>query len=162
MAERVTTEALTRYTETLRPHLSEALADELSRLAEAADGVPSWQEGSAWLSEHGFSALSGQGPMPKVLRAVAYTLERLAEELPAAGKDIQATRIRISNTVSGCSSYAGLIEVRGQRDGAEVVVLDGRFIWDCAAWDMPSAAAAQTRGYACMVEFPRPTFAAVP
>jgi len=161
MAETVTLEALTRYTEALRPRLSETLADELHRLGESAGAVPNWLEGGAWLREHDFSALSGHGPMSKILRAVAYTLEQITRNLPA-GDNVMLTGIRLSRTVSGCSTYMGLVEVHGERDGAAVLLLDGRFVWDCSAWDVPQSLAAQKRGYACMVEFPEPRFASAP
>ncbi|MBE7559598.1 hypothetical protein HS125_11850 [bacterium] len=151
MVEKATAEALARNFEALGEVLSDPLRRELAACVNEAVHLPNWQDGGRWLSEQGFSRLSAEGPISKVLRALAFALERLAQQSPP---DLRVSEIRLSRCRSGCSTYSGEIVAVGELGHERVELLSGRFLWDCAAWGVPSDQAARERGYACMVEFP--------
>lgn len=152
MVEEATCSALLRHGQALTEYLDAPLRRELEQLVAEAAAVSNWQDGGRWLRERGFSRLLAQGPISKVLRAFAYTLERLAEHpLPA---DLRITALRLSDCASDCSRFTGVVEVTAEKAGNRHSLLSGRFVWDCAVWGMPQAVAAQERGYACMTHFP--------
>jgi hypothetical protein len=136
--------------------LDGSLCSELERLTVESVRLSNWTDASHHLPAANYQRLRGSGPVSKVLRTLAYLLERLAQsasELSERG--VQISRVRLEDTNSGCSHYAGRIVVEAQeKEGAEIVLFEGPFIWDCSAHGMPQSSAAHQLGYRCMVSFP--------
>ncbi len=151
--------------ETLRLHLSNLLegdllepelALEMENLVEEMDGFSNWLDARKFLLDSHAQKLSGSGPISKFLRTLAFTLEQVDENSAALKeRGARLSRISLSDTTSGCSDFQGALQVIGtDSDGNEVLLQDGRFVWDCAEHGMSQPEAAQKLGYRCMVRFP--------
>ncbi len=158
MVERITSEAIHSSIEDLISAgvLSEALGGEIRRLEEESSRLSNWTDASRHLPQGGYHRIRAAGPISKVLRTLAYLLSRLSESAPElAGRGIQVSRVHLEDARSGCSDYSGRIVVQAiMPEGAEVVLFEGTFVWDCAAHGLPQPTAAQELGYRCMVSFP--------
>ncbi|MCG3197918.1 MAG: hypothetical protein GHCLOJNM_02412 [bacterium] len=158
MVERITSDAIHQYTAELaaRGLLTEDLAGEIRRLTDESERLSNWTDASRHLPSAGYHRIRASGPVSKVLRTLAFLLERLSEasgELAERGSKV--SRVHLEDTHSGCSDYSGRIVVQViEPEGAEVVLFEGTFVWDCAAQGMPQPKAAQELGYRCMVSFP--------
>ena len=65
-------------------------------------------------------------------------------------------KVSLLDTHSGCSTYTRRVLVEARNEGGETGIrIDGRFLWDCAAHDMPQQQAAQELGYKCLIDFPQ-------
>ncbi len=158
MVEPITTQALLQKTEDLShvKILHPALRDEIIRLVEDSATVSNWIDASQYLSASGYQRIRAGGPVSKVLRTLAYMLEKLDErQAEIVRNDFVVTRVELQDTRSGCSTYSGRIHVQAEdQNGREVVLIDGSFVWDCAEHGIPQTQAARQLGYRCMVSFP--------
>lgn len=161
MVEQITCNALAAHLAFLKTQglLDEVLAQELERLTKQASVMSNWTDAERYLEGENYQRLHGGGPVSKVLRTLAYLLEQFRSSAAVlAEKGIRVTRIRLQDTLSGCSTYTGQVLAEGQNeDQAGIVLCRGSFVWDCAAHQMPQTQAAQELGYRCMVSFPEIT-----
>jgi len=158
MVETVTKEAVEEHVSYLSSQglLDDSLSSELKRLVEEVDRLSNWTDASHHLPAAGYRRLRGSGPVSKVLRTLAYLLEKLGEGASdLSDRGVRISRIHLEDTHSGCSHYAGRVVVQAsEENGAEIVLFEGPFLWDCAAQGMPQTLAAHTLGYRCMTSFP--------
>jgi hypothetical protein len=158
MVESVTLEALAHYNEKLQAEglLDPLLASEMNRFAAESEKLSNWTDSGRHLPSAGYSRLEATGPVTKVLRTLAFLVERLYEGAGALQeRGAQVTRVHLTSAYSGCSNFGGMIEVQAvEQGGAEIVLFEGPFVWDCAAHGLPQTRAAQELGYRCMVSFP--------
>jgi hypothetical protein len=158
MVERITEESLIHSVSELKEGclLCPSLADEIGRLVQESEHLSHWTDTARHLAAKGYEQLRASGPVSKVLRTLAFLLERMSEsrdDMDARG--LQITRVHLLDTRSGCSDFGGRIEVQAsERGGAEIMLIDGLFVWDCAVHGIPQRRAAQELGYRCMVSFP--------
>jgi hypothetical protein len=158
MVERITAEALIERSDFLASKgiLAEGLLADLRKLIAAMDSFSNWTEAGNTIRNNQIETLSGNGPVSKFLRTLAYGLERISEEVShLEEKSLKVTKILISKASAGCSDYEGQVEILCENPAGETLVLaSGGFLWDCAAHGMSQPQAAQELGYRCMVNFP--------
>jgi hypothetical protein len=154
MPEAVTQNALKKYYSALRPHMTEDFALELNLCIKEIELVSNWTDCDRWMKKNAFTTLAGQGPFVKVMRVIAFALEKFAQSFKWEDSDSVITGIKLENCASGCSNFSGVIHATLSKDGKEEEVFSGTFNWDCAAWGEPQQIAAIERGYACMIDFP--------
>jgi len=157
MVEEITRKAIETHVTILRSQglLDAVISEELDRLTVESGRLSNWTDATHHLPAANYQRLRGAGPISKVLRTFAYLLERLGDISPdLVDRGVCITRIHIDDVHSGCSHYAGRIVVEArEREGAEIVLFEGPFLWDCAVHQIPQSLAAQTLGYRCMVSF---------
>ena len=161
MVEEITKKAIETHVPMLRSRgiLDVVLSGELERLTVESSRLSTWTDASHHLPAANYQRLRGAGPISKVLRTLAYLLERLGDASPELmERGVCITRVHLEDVNSGCSHFAGrmMVEAR-EKEGAEIVLFEGPFLWDCAAHQIPQSLAAQTLGYRCMVSFPEIT-----
>jgi len=158
MVEEITTGAVEIYARNLKVKnlLHPELSREIDTLITDMERFTNWTDSGGYLRKMDSTTMAGAGPMSKFLRTLAFALETLdLKSETLAEKGIQVTRIILSRTSSGCSDYRGHIEIDGTCSGnGETVILEGPFVWDCAAHRLPQSRAAREMGYSCMVTFP--------
>ena len=158
MVEPITDEAIRLYTKNLsqKDRLTPELRAEIEDLIGAMGEFSNWTEAGAHFRSNGAMRLAGSGPMSKFLRTLAYSLEIMdAESERLVEEGVRIDKILIPEATSGCSDYRGALRVIARKeDGTEVPLVEGRFVWDCAAQGMTQPEAAQQLGYRCMISFP--------
>ncbi len=158
MVESITAESLRDRLSQLQDKnlLTAQLGRELVDLVDQIDRFSNWLDARKYLTDSGAGNLSGAGPISKFLRTLAYTLEQCLENHGILEeKQAKIDQIHLSDTSSGCSDYRGFIQVVGQDGrGEELLLHEGRFVWDCAEHGIPQPEAAQKLGYRCMIQFP--------
>ena len=158
MVEEITASAFRNNLQKLQEAnvLTSGLSQDLARLAENLDKVSNWDTGEIYLKQADISSVEAGGPMSKVFRILACTMESLGRyTAELADGDLRIARIEIIDPVSGCSTYSGRLRVQASRpDGREEWIVDGPFLWDCAAHGIPQVQAAQEMGYRCIVDMP--------
>lgn len=158
MVELVTREAIESHTAALIDGdcITPELGQELLRLLAESDRLSNWTDASRHLPAAGYNRIRAAGPVSKVLRALAFLLERLRDDVgDLRGRELRISRVSLKDTYSGCSDFGGRIAVEAtEPEGAEIVLFEGSFVWDCAAHGLAQSSAAQQLGYRCMVSFP--------
>ena len=158
MVEKITADAFRYGLQRLKEDcvLSPRLTQDLDRLAESLENVANWEEGESYLKKSQVESIEAGGPMRKVFRLLTCVLEGIGKHvanLSAAGWCID--KISLLDVNSGCSTYTGRVRVQAcNKVGETETLIDGPFLWDCAAHDLPQEQAAQKLGYLCIVDFP--------
>ena len=109
-----------------------------------------------YLKQADMGSVQAVGPMSKVIRMVVCTMESVGKyaEDPARA-DRRISRIEILDAASGCSTYTRQVRVQVcGKNGENETIVDGPFLWDCAAHGIPQVQAAREMGYRCIVNFP--------
>ena len=158
MVEKITADAFREGFNRLKENgvLSPHLTQDLQILAESMEKVAHFEEGKTYLEKARIKSIDAAGPMSKVFRLLACILENIekhATELSNGGWSVD--RASLLDVESGCSTYSGRVVVRVRNDeGKNQMIIDGPFLWDCAAHDRPQTEAAKQLGYRCIVHFP--------
>ncbi|HQQ01245.1 MAG TPA: hypothetical protein PLY86_22535 [bacterium] len=159
MVERITADAFRSGLERLNVAgvLSASLKKDLEILREGLEKVSNWTQAESHFKQVGIGAIEASGPMSKVYRILTCLMEILekhATDLVESGWSIDS--VSLLDVESGCSTYTGRLVVQAKdQNGNAAALIDGPFVWDCAAHGIPQTEAAQALGYQCIVKFPR-------
>jgi len=159
MVEKITADAFRSGLDRLNTAdiLSASLGKDLETLREGLEKVSNWTQAENHFKQVGIGAIEASGPMSKVYRILAClmeTLEKHATDLVERGWSIDS--VSLLDVESGCSTYTGRLVVRAKnQNGRSTDLIDGPFVWDCAAHGIPQTEAAQKLGYRCIVKFPK-------
>ncbi|HOE11316.1 MAG TPA: hypothetical protein PLQ35_11180 [bacterium] len=158
MVEKITADAFRAGLDRLNAAgtLSTSLRKDLQILQEGLDRVSNWEQAENHFKQVGIGVIEASGPMSKVYRILACLMESLEKHTanPVEG-GWSIDSVSLLDVESGCSTYTGRLVVRVKnRNGNTAVLIDGPFVWDCAAHGIPQTEAAQAMGYRCIVKFP--------
>jgi len=159
VVEKITADAFRSSSDRLNAAgiLSASLKKDLETLREGLEKVSNWEQAENHFKKVGIGAIKASGPMSKVYRILACLMESLEKHtanLVEGGWSIDS--VSLLDVESGCSTYTGRLLVRVMnRSGNTAVLIDGPFVWDCAAHGIPQTEAAQALGYRCIVKFPK-------
>ncbi|MFH1742783.1 MAG: hypothetical protein ABIH23_27575 [bacterium] len=158
MVEKITADAFRYGLQRLKEDsvLSPRLSQDLEGLAESLESVANWEEGESYLKKNQVESIVAGGPMSKVFRLLTCVMEGIGKHVTClSGAGWCIDKMSLLDVNSGCSTYTGCVLVQAHNKVGETgTLIDGPFLWDCAAHDLPQEQAAQKLGYLCIVDFP--------